>query len=142
MSEYELPPSGMLRSPRTVAEWRLCKPGHVIQLMGIELEITEENYGPFMKELSWYIDWYLGDRLGDWLMPNYNPSGATRFGDAVTKSIHCEWYLPDSLQVCGSQARVLGADEDCFSRQDAVGMTHSAGFHAGRINSSWWAGMT
>ena len=86
MSEYELPPSGMLRSPRTVAEWRLCRPGDVIQLMGIELEITEENYGPFMRELSWYIDWYLGDRLGDWLMPNYNPSGATRFGDAVTRA--------------------------------------------------------
>src|ERR1017187_5232479 len=83
LSEHELPPSGELRSPMTVAEWRLCKPGDVIRLFGFEVLITEENYEPFMREIGHFVNCYLGDRLGAWIIPNYNPSTTTRIQDVV-----------------------------------------------------------
>ena len=86
MSEYEMPPPGELRSPMTVAEWRLCRPGDVIQLFGFELLITEENYRPFMAEIMHFVNWYVGDRIGNWIMPNFNPSTTTRVQDVLTNA--------------------------------------------------------
>ena len=68
-----MPPPGELRNPMTVAEWRLCRPGDVIQLFGFELLITEENYRPLMAEIMHFVNWYVGDRIGNWIIPNFNP---------------------------------------------------------------------
>lgn len=81
-----LQPSGELRSPHTLAEWRLCRPGDVIQLFGLEVEITPQNYQPFIREIMHYVNWYVGDRIGNWIMPNYNPSVTTRVQDVITNA--------------------------------------------------------
>lgn len=90
-NEPEQQPNGLqppcyLRSPQTLAEWQLCRPGDVIQLMGIEVAITKENYKPFMREIMHYVNWYVGDRIGDWIMPNNNPSVTTRVQDVITRA--------------------------------------------------------
>lgn len=85
-SEIVLPPSGELRSPQTLAEWQLCRPGDVIRLMGYEVLITEENFEPFMKEIGHFVNWYVGDRLGNWIIPNNRPSTTTKIQDVLTNA--------------------------------------------------------
>jgi len=75
-----------VRSPMTVAEWKLCKPGDTIHLLGFTVHITEENFEPFMNEIDWYVNWFEGDRLGNWILPNTNPSAAGKFSQALTNA--------------------------------------------------------
>ncbi len=83
LNDNELP---SIRSPMSVAEWKLCKPGDTICLLGFTVHITEQNYQPFMDDLDWYINWYLGDRLGAWILPNPNPSGRARLSQSITNA--------------------------------------------------------
>ena len=75
-----------VRTPMTVAEWQLCRPGDRIELLGFTVEITEQNYKPFMDEIMWYVNFFLGDRIGAWILPNPNPSGRARFSQALTNT--------------------------------------------------------
>jgi hypothetical protein len=79
----KMPPIREVRSPMTLAEWQLCKPGDTIRLFDIRVEITEENYEPFMAEIGWYLNWWLGGKVGEWIMPNRNPSRSTLIGNAI-----------------------------------------------------------
>jgi len=76
--------SPLVRCPQTLAEWRLCRPGDTIDLLGFRVELNEQNYEKFMREIMWYINFYLGDRIGAWILPNPNPSSRTRFSQALT----------------------------------------------------------
>ena len=67
--------SPLVRCPQTLAEWKLCRPGDTICLLGFTVHITEENFEPFMNDIDWYVNWFEGDRLGAWILPNPNPSG-------------------------------------------------------------------
>jgi hypothetical protein len=67
-------------------EWKLCRPGDTIELLGFTVHITEQNYQPFMDELDWYIQWYLGDRLGNWILPNPNPSAMGKLSQSITNA--------------------------------------------------------
>ena len=78
--------TGETRSPMTLAEWKLCKPGDTIHLLGYTVHITEENFEPFMNDIDWYVNWFEGDRLGNWILPNPNPSGRARFSQALTNA--------------------------------------------------------
>ena len=71
-------PEAVISSPQSVAEWKLCKIGDTIELFGFTVILTEENYKPFMKDIMWYVNWWLGDRLGDWILPNDNPGKLTK----------------------------------------------------------------
>ncbi len=83
MSDNELPP---IRSPRTLAEWKLCKPGDTICLLGFTVHVTEQNYQPIMDDLDWYLNWWQGGQLADWILPNPNPSNLTRFQLAIDRA--------------------------------------------------------
>ena len=105
----------------TVAEWRLCRPGDVIQLFGFELSITEENYRPFMAEIMHFVNWYVGDRIGNWIMPNFNPSATTRFKTCLPTPILRTAFIGLG-KVFGPAGGVLAASEICFRRWRAIGM--------------------
>ena len=83
MSDNELP---SIRSPMTIAEWKLCRPGDTICLLGFTVHITEENFEPFMNDIDWYVNWFEGDRLGNWILPNPNPSAAGRLSQSLTNA--------------------------------------------------------
>ena len=34
----------------------------------------------------WFVDWFIGDRVGDWIIPNHNPSTTTRVQDVITRA--------------------------------------------------------
>ena len=72
-------------APQTLAEWKLCKPGDIIRLLGFTVEITEENYNPFMREIMWYVNYWIGDRVANWTFPNNDPGKVTRFYDVTTR---------------------------------------------------------
>ena len=78
--------SPFVRCPQTLAEWKLCRPGDTICLLGFTVHVTEQNFQPMMDELDWYINWFEGDRLGNWILPNPNPSAAGRFSQALTNA--------------------------------------------------------
>ena len=40
----------------------------------------------FMDEIMWYINFYLGDRIGAWILPNPNPSARARFSQSLTNA--------------------------------------------------------
>jgi len=78
--------SPLVRSPQSLAEWKLCRPGDTIELLGFTVHITEKNYEPFMDEIGWYLNFYMGDRIGAWILPNPNPSARTRFSQSLTNA--------------------------------------------------------
>ncbi len=102
-----------VRSPTTLAEWKLCKPGDVIELLGYRVEITEANYHPFMNEIMWYVNWFIGGQIGDWILPNPNPSKLTRYQIAV-----------DNLYVVSGIMKVLAKYERKEDRDPHRGFMH------------------
>jgi hypothetical protein len=89
----ERPEPNLIRSPQTIAEWKLCRPGDTIELLGFTVHVTEQNYQPIMDELDWYIGWFEGGLLADWILPNPNPSKLTRFQLAVDKAYIASGFI-------------------------------------------------
>jgi len=76
----------LVRCPQSLAEWKLCRPGDTIDLLGFRVELNDQNYEPFMDEIMWYVNFYLGDRIGNWILPNPNPSARARFSQSLTNT--------------------------------------------------------
>ena len=121
LSEHELPPSGELRSPMTVTEWRLCRPGDVIRLFWFEVLITEENCEPFMREIGHLCQLVFGRPAGAWIIRTTIPAQPPGFKRDYER-LHCERESPDLGKVFGPAGWVLATDTICFRRWRAAWM--------------------